>query len=300
MQRTTRGMLAFLYALAGAPAAIAAQDGPPSPAERYDSILAEYQAESGAFRKAATDEERKSAVERLDAFALRFLELLEDHPKDPIALEAALQTIRVVNSVDSLTELTWVMNETAFPEGSRGEPVGRVVAFLRRDHLRSEKIGPICQRMSYGPRREYEAFLRSVLHTNPHPDVRGLACLALAQLLNGRLLKLDLVRDRPELAGRVERLFGLDRDETLRKRDRAEAARDVERFFEKAESEYRDVALPYGGTVGERARSELFELRHLAVGKAAPEIVGVDQEGRRLELGDYRGRVVLLDFWQEL
>jgi len=35
----------------------------------------------------------------------------------------------------------------------------------------------------------------------------------------------------------------------------------------------------------------------LEVGRAAPEIEGVDHEGKPLRLSDFRGKVVLLDFW---
>ena len=31
--------------------------------------------------------------------------------------------------------------------------------------------------------------------------------------------------------------------------------------------------------------------------KLAPEIVGIDAEGQKFRLSDYRGKVVLLDFW---
>jgi hypothetical protein len=41
-----------------------------------------------------------------------------------------------------------------------------------------------------------------------------------------------------------------------------------------------------------RARDDKF-----AVGKVAPEIVGRDVDGKRFKLSDYRGKVVLLDFW---
>ncbi len=35
----------------------------------------------------------------------------------------------------------------------------------------------------------------------------------------------------------------------------------------------------------------------LAVGKVAPEIVGEDVDGKKFKLSDYRGKVVVLDFW---
>ena len=45
--------------------------------------------------------------------------------------------------------------------------------------------------------------------------------------------------------------------------------------------------------------SELYEMRHLAVGKPAPDVEGEDQDGKAFKLSDYKGKVVLLDFWSE-
>jgi len=35
------------------------------------------------------------------------------------------------------------------------------------------------------------------------------------------------------------------------------------------------------------------------VGQVAPEIEGQDQDSNRFKLSDYRGKVVLLDFWHQ-
>ena len=59
------------------------------------------------------------------------------------------------------------------------------------------------------------------------------------------------------------------------------------------------MKLSGGGTVVEKAKAELFEIRHLAVGKVAPDIEGEDHDGVRFKLSDYRGKVVLIDFWSE-
>jgi peroxiredoxin len=45
------------------------------------------------------------------------------------------------------------------------------------------------------------------------------------------------------------------------------------------------------------AKQALFELRHLRIGKVAPDIVGEDLDGVKFKLSDYRGKVVVLDFW---
>ncbi len=67
----------------------------------------------------------------------------------------------------------------------------------------------------------------------------------------------------------------------------------VRAFKEFAEAEIR------GDTVGGWAKSELFDIRHLGIGKRAPKTRGKDQEGADLKLSDYRGKVILLYFWSE-
>jgi hypothetical protein len=48
------------------------------------------------------------------------------------------------------------------------------------------------------------------------------------------------------------------------------------------------VKLPFGDTVGEQAKIELFEMHHLAVGKEAEDIEAKDQDGKPFKLSDYR------------
>jgi hypothetical protein len=49
-------------------------------------------------------------------------------------------------------------------------------------------------------------------------------------------------------------------------------------------------------TLGEIAEFYLHELKVLGIGRPAPEIEGVDLDGRPMKLSDYRGRVVLIYF----
>jgi hypothetical protein len=215
-------------------------------------------------------------------------------PTDPVALEALIQTVASVNS-------------TAFPQGGSDSPGERALALLLRDHVRSDKLGPVCQQVLFGFHKSRETFLRTVLEKNPHRQVQGLACLSLAQYLNDRLNRLNVLQhqDNSDLAERYERVFGKAYLEELQGQDRAAIAREAERLFARAAEEYSDVEIPVtyfgsGVTVGAKAEAELFQIRHLAVGKEAPEIEGDDQDGKHFKLSDYRGKVVLLDFWHHL
>jgi len=64
-------------------------------------------------------------------------------------------------------------------------------------------------------------------------------------------------------------------------------------LFERAIEEFGDGVGPHV----ERARGNLFELERLQPGMLAPDIEGRDLDGVPFKLSDYRGRVVLLDFW---
>jgi hypothetical protein len=291
MNRILGGFLVLMLDLSVAGAEGQGQEGPATPAEQYKVLLKQYQ-EASSSGRALSDEERMKFVGDVyklrNKLALKFVELAEKYPKDPVA-------------VDALIQATWQVNGTPWPVDLVGqdEALPRAFAHLQRDHVRSDKLGPVCQRISFGFCKEYETFLRAVLEKNPHKDVQAQACLALAHFLSNRLQRLDLIKEQPDLTREFKDLFGKEYFEELRRQDRGKATREAEAFFEQAAEKYGDVKMPDGGTVGEKAKAELFEMRHLVVGKEAPDIEGEDQDGKKFKLSDYRGKVVLLDFWSE-
>src|SRR5581483_9217090 len=267
------------------------QDKPDAPAEQYKAILKDFGEAAHANWQAATDEERKRAAARVEPLPLKLLELIEKHPREPWTLDALTQVI---------THEYWLDNYSSHPGWGKDSRQARAIAILLRDHVRSDKLGETCKRAQFGFRTECESFLRTVLEKNPHRDVQGQACLRLALFLNGRLNRLDLLKDQPEVTRRYEGLYGRGYLDALRRQDRAKAVAEVEAIFEQAAEKYGDVKLPFGGTVGENAKTEIFALRYLAVGKEAADIEGPDQNGVRFKLSDYRGKVVLLYFWQHV
>jgi hypothetical protein len=296
LQRTARkqpedrimgGILVLVLSLSMA----ATQDQLVAPAEQYKALLKEFGEAAQANWKAATDEERKQAAARVEPLPLKLLELADKNPKEPWTLDALTQVITVEY---------WLDNYSSHPGWGKDSRQARAIAILLRDHVRSDKLGETCKRVQFGFRKECETFLRTVLEKNPHKDVQGQACLRLAQFLNGRLHRLDLLTDQPVVNRRYEGLYGRDYLDTLRRQDRATAVAEIEAVFEQAAEKYGHVKLSSGGTVGDNAQMELFAIRHLAVGKEAADIEGPDQNGVRFKLSDYRGKVVLLYFWQHV
>ena len=265
-----------------------AQDKPATLAEQYQALTKEFSAASSSFWQETN--QQQVAVDRAEKLPQKFLELAENNPKDPTALDALMQVISVEY---------WLNTHTSHPGWGKESPQAKAIAQILRDYIDSEKLGEVCRRVHYAFHQEGETFLRTVLEKSPHREVQGVACLRLAQFLPNRFDRLDLLENQPELARRYEGLYGKEYLETLRRQDRGKVLREAESLYERAIEKYSDVKLPYDVTVGDQARTELFEIGYLAIGKEAPEIEGVDQKGQPLKLSDYRGKVVLLYFWSE-
>lgn len=61
---------------------------------------------------------------------------------------------------------------------------------------------------------------------------------------------------------------------------------------------YREVIAKYPASAqAKRAKNDVFEMENLVPGKKAPDFVAQDQDGKSFKLSDYRGKVVVLDFW---
>lgn len=283
--------LALLAAMTMATALAAGQEAPGTPAEQYKKLLKEHQL-TGSGR-VMSDEERVKfvgrAYQRRYELGVKLVDLAEKYPNDPIAFEALVQAV-------------WQVNTTPWPVELVGTDPARPRAFahLQRDHIRSDKLGLLCQRVSYGFCKEYGTVLRAVLESNPHREVLAHAHLALAHFLNNRLQKVELTKEQPQTAKDFEVLFGKEYLAELQRQDPAKVVTEAEALLEQAAAKYGDVKLGSESMVRERAVAELFEVRHLSVGKVVPDIEGEDQDGNKFKLSDYRGKVVLLDFWSQV
>lgn len=103
--------------------------------------------------------------------------------------------------------------------------------------------------------------LRTVAEKSPHAEVKGHALLRLAEL------SAEAGEEKDALA-----------------------------LYREVKQKYADVPW-WRGTLGQRADGAIFELENLSIGKTAPEIEGEDIDGKPMKLSDFKGKVVVLDFW---
>jgi peroxiredoxin len=193
----------------------------------------------GPFPKAAAPQ---TVPARADLLAI-----LDNEPASPAALSAA----------------QWLLLNT--PDGPEVQKAAEVIL---QEHVADtnlldlvaglERMRPTCSR----------PLLEAMLEKNPSAEVRGNACLSLANL---RKDAADEGRNKP-------------------------AAAEAEKLYERVIADFGQVTRG-GHPLAELAKPPLYELRTLTIGKPAPEIEGEDLDGHSLKLTDYRGKVVALVFW---
>ncbi len=133
-----------------------------------------------------------------------------------------------------------------------------------------------------------------------------MASLCLAEYLQRMAAMAQMLKDSAAEGGTpasLESFLGKEFLATHKDANADTLAKEAEAAFEEAGAKYGDVVVYTNPssmksvTVGDQAAGELFEIRNLAVGKTAPDIVGDDLEGKPFKLSDYRGEVVVIDFW---
>lgn len=143
----------------------------------------------------------------------------------------------------------------------RGPQSQQIVDLLFSQYSNSPAIELVVP-MATMNRAKAEPRLRKLLRS-PHARVKALATISLADYL---------ARQNPE-------------DTT-----------EVEALYTSVMEDYADVE-DARGPIADRAKNSLFEIQHLSIGKVAPDIAAADLDGVDFKLTDYRGKVVLLDFW---
>jgi hypothetical protein len=293
MTRTAIGFLGLLVLLP----ALQARDKPETltPAQQYKALIKEYETAYAEYRKALAKAKTREEAQKVfqeknpepEKFAPRFLELAEKYPKDPAA-------------VDALIRLVTFGRLKRDPQSPRS----KAFQILLRDHVQNEKMTALYPALGYigvGYARDKDSqqLLHAVLEKNTHRRAQALACLCLAEQAEGCLRAVRELKDDPERARKKwETWLSKETVDALAKADLDKLSKEAETYYERFIKDFADVAALRGNVLGEEAKKSLDELRHpILVGKPVPEIEGEDIDGVKFKLSDYRGKVVLLDFW---
>ncbi|MEZ5989118.1 MAG: hypothetical protein R3F30_08345 [Planctomycetota bacterium] len=273
-------------ALAGAltaqePTPVAA-DQPQDPAVRIKAIVDAYNAATRAwsdkYQKASADE-RKQLVgtypDRTGPVA-EVLDLSEANA-DLDDLEAGLRFALTGSPQQRARALSFVLAHRM----ERPRELLAAVQSLSR-YTFSPAGEAICRKVLARGEEEHALAIRARFH--------------LAQCLSGYLRTARRLADDPAAAENLTRFHGETTMARIKELDRERAGKEFEGLLEAVVAEGKDVSFRRG-TYAEAAAGELFEVRNLQVGKVAPEVEGTGIRGKALKLSDFRGKVVLLDFW---
>ena len=151
--------------------------------------------------------------------------------------------------------------------GARSQKTEAVAAMgrLLEKHIDAEKLSDLTFTLIYGSYNLGNEYVLDVMGKivdgSPHDEVKSAFLYARGNMTN---------RSRDSTRAQC-----------------AAAVRDLNRSIELApESRY-----------GKMSKGVIFELENLQIGMTAPEIVGKDLDGVAFKLSDYRGKVVVIDFW---
>jgi hypothetical protein len=302
---------------------------PQTAKEQFDTMAKEFAAERQkilAEARKAKGEEQQKLFEKYQGlgnneYMGKMLKLAEDNPKEPVAVDALfwvfantqgedkkiekpmaaavadmpladlarrLQTAGGMTDSEVILEaclkraekdvvekaagdvLAWVAsNAFSFPRGKTPAAVKTAGERFVEKHPDHPAMVRHIQMLAQSGADE--AVLKGIVEKVTEPKVKAEAVYAMGQLAAG---KLDKVADNPaeleKAAAAADKLLS-----------------EAVELFGKAEMKARKTA----------AESELTAFRTIRVGKEAPEIEGKDLDGKEFKLSDYRGKVVLLDFW---
>jgi hypothetical protein len=257
----TRPILAAALLLL-APAFVVAQGGTDKPAAGPQDPKAAYDELVKAYDKAISDwqTEAQAAVKKAQAAGEKIPAIAMNPPTRELIGRAQELAGDYAGKDDAVRFLAFIIERAT----SERNAVKRAVETLASDHAKSKAIGAVLpsldKAVNFGATEQVRALLDQIVSDPPDAD-----CKAMALATRGTM--------------------GLQAART-----------DEER--KAAEKDLREVAaLTKDEKILARAKDGLFEIEHLQIGCTVPEIAGVDVEGTPFKLSDYRGKVVLLDFW---
>lgn len=259
--------------------------------QKLDKCLAEFD----EFQQELTKKAMKIQAEMADKGPEAMMEAMQPLQEEMTSkaretgakvLEIAAQAMEDMDT--SLEAIEWVFS------GANDSELTRAAGeLLVRYHLDNERIPEVLSGLRMPTQASHDLF-ENVIEKSENRKVRALATLGFLEFM-GQALQFAPMADDERLAKAYPDVVAYLKSDTIAEMN-DEVILD---HMKKLDEEYGDVEVD-GSTISEAISGEIrkIEIRaRVAVGKVAPEIEGPDIDGTDFKLSDYRGKVVMLDFW---
>jgi len=223
-----------------------------------------------------------------ESFLPRFAALAQEHWGTGAGLEAKLWALSRADRPDMDAEA----EEREAAEEAREAKIAEEAEAILAEYGETPHMEKVVEFSYMLPDEMADEYLAQLRENSPHANVRAAAIYYPA---NRRLSQLRMKEQFPGLAedeGDAEAEETADPGEDVDPRVAVNA--DLQLLID----EYGDV--PMGGTTyGAVAYAHLTShtAEELAIGQPAPEILGTNVDGEEMRLSDFKGKVVVIDFW---
>ncbi len=283
MRTLSIAVLLALAPLAGAVVQETTQDQDAA-VEAYEAAVDAWTLAQKEHRKAYMEAETEEEQDRIwseerpdpDLFAPAFLAVAEAHPGGNVALDC----------------FGWVAGNA-----QDNKLIDFSIGVVLKQHLQQAELSGFVESISRSSNLSAERALQTIFTSSPHHEVKGMACyhLGMKKLSTARLARRIQAAGEEELdmlKGRYTEV-AFTRAKGLQPKVIQAVG---EKLLERVVNEFGDVE-GRRRTLGESAGSELFEIRRLQIGMIAPEIEGEGIDEKAMKLSQFRGKIVVLDFW---
>jgi ATP-dependent Clp protease ATP-binding subunit ClpA len=228
-----------------------------TPAEQYQALIDELGKSGPKLKKAYSE---AATEEEKDKIEKEFNSMLQKLVRRLLELAEKNPKDKVASEALSFA----VIN------AREGSDADKAVQLMLKNHI--DKVAEQLPELSEASSPAVEKLIRGFLEKSTDPKDKGQATFTLAKYFKNRSESSDL---KP---GEQEKL-----------------SQQAEHFFAEVVDKYGKVD-SLADAIKE-AKDGLAELRIFGIGKVAPDIEGEDIDGKKFKLSDYRGKVVVIDFW---
>ncbi len=192
-------------------------------------------------------------------------------------------------SDEAFEGLLWIASRVRQPK-KRDE----IMDLVLTHHIDREGMGQFVLGMARSrPAKKSEERLVKIFENNQHDGVKGKAAYALITYFTS-------VKEMKSNERAIEFYKKAGNDELieyLEAADNKSLDAKINKYIGIAQKNYADVVLRGELTIGKKIEGIVFERDRLQIGMRVPDIEGEDIDGTEFKLSDYKGKVVMIDFW---